>query len=187
MNRLAALISALSAAGALTAAGAQARPNLAGEWARVADAADAVVTGRPAVSASGDAAFRRGEMGSGWGSPVSITHDGDRLTVEYVFFAEYDLQPPIRFSYALDGSESRNSVMIGHTATEQRSRVVWAGDTLVITTRVPGPAGADGRATTTEVRQALALESPTVLRVVTTRRDVLGGATATSHTIYTKR
>lgn len=187
MNRLAALISALSAAGALTVAGAQQRPNLTGEWARVPDVADAAVTGRPAVSASGDAAFRRGEMGSGWGAPVTITHDRDRLRIEYEFFAEYDLQPRVRFTYALDGSESRNSVMLGHASSEQVSRVVWAGDTLVITTRVAGPAGADGRAVTAEVRQALALESPTLLRVETTRRSLLGSATATSRTSYTKR
>jgi hypothetical protein len=184
MNRLATLVGTLSFACALTAAGAQQRPDFTGEWTRVADSA---ATARPAVATTGDAAFRRGEMGSGWGSPITIMHEPDRLMVEYEFFSAYDLQPRLRFIYALDGSESRNSLMIGHASSGQRSRVVWAGDTLVITTRVPGPAGADGRAGIAEVRQALALASPHVLHIETTRLGVLGGATMATRTTYTKR
>ena len=184
MNRVAIVIGALSVISALTAAGAQQRPDFTGEWTRVADSAAA---SSPATATAGDAAFRRGEMGSGWGSPLTVTHEPGRLAVEYTFFSAYDLQPRLRFTYALDGSESRNSVMIGHASVEQRSRVAWAGDTLVITTRVPGPAGADGRAVTAEVRQALTLESPHVLRIETTRVGVLGGATNTTQATYTKR
>ena len=184
MNRLAAMVGAVSLAGALTAAGAQQRPDFTGEWARTVDSA---ATTRPAAASTGDATFRRGEMGSGWGSPVTITQDPGRLMVEYTFFSAYDLQPRLRFIYALDGSESRNSVMIGHASNEQRSRVAWTGNTLVITTRGSGPAGTDGRAVIAEVRQALTLESPNLLRVETTRVGVLGGATTTSQATYSKR
>lgn len=184
MNRLAMIIGALSVTSALTSAGAQQRPDFTGEWTR---AADSTATDRPPVAIAGDAAFRRGEMGIGWGSPLTVTHEPSRLMVEYTFFSAYDLQPRIRFTYALDGSESRNSLMIGHASHEQRSRVAWAGSTLVITTLVPGPAGAGGPTVTAEVRQALTLESPNVLRVETTRVGVLSGATTTTQAAYTKR
>ena len=96
------------------------RPDFRGTWERV-DAEPEV----PTVAATGDVAFRSGTMGSGWGSPLTIRLDGGTLVVDYPHFSAYDLQPPIRLTYALDGSESRNSVMLGHTTTPQRSRVAW--------------------------------------------------------------
>jgi len=174
--------SAICLALAASNASAQERPNFTGEWVRV-DSAPA----RVAVAATGDAAFRRGDMGSGWGSPLTITHGADRLVVEYTFFSSYDLQPRLRFTYLLDGSESRNAVMIGHATSEQRSKVSWERSTLVITTTYPAPIGADGRPVVAEVRQALTLESPTLLVVETTRVGILGGATTTITTTYSKR
>ena len=44
-----------------------------------------------------------GSPGSGWGTPLTIAQDSTRLTVEYSFFSRYDLQPPLQFTYALDG------------------------------------------------------------------------------------
>jgi hypothetical protein len=162
---------------------AQERPNFSGEWIRAADS----TAGRPAVAATGDAAFARGDMGSGWGTPLTIKQDSSRLSVQYVFFSSYDLQPPILLLYALDGSESRNNLNIGHTTSEQRSRATWEGSTLVITTRSAGPAGPDGRPVPVETRQVLSLQSPTMLRVVTTRAGVLGGSTTTTTVTYNKR
>ena len=83
------------------------RPDFAGEWVR-AEPAD-----RPSVAAAGDVGFRRGDFGPGWGSPVTIVQRADSVIVQYVFFGTYDLQPPLRFAYALDGSESPNIVKIG--------------------------------------------------------------------------
>ena len=182
-NRMAMLGAALCVAGSAAVAHAQARPDFSGEWVRSADSTAA----RPAVAATGDAAFARGDMGSGWGTPLTIKQDSSRVSVQYAFFSTYDLQPPIRLVYALDGSESRNSLNVGHSASEQRSRVSWEGSTLVITTHQPGPAGPDGRPVTVEMRQALSLQSPTGLRIVTTRAGVLGGATTTTQATYTKR
>ena len=182
-HRFAILGAALWLTGSVTLASAQARPDFSGEWVRSADS----TTARPAVATTGDAAFARGDMGSGWGTPLSIKQDSTRITVQYAFFSTYDLQPPIRLAYALDGSESRNSLNVGHTTSEQRSRVSWEGSTLVITTREPGPAGPDGRPVSVEMRQALSLQSPTVLHIVTTRVGVLGGATTSTQVNYTKR
>src|SRR4029434_7956929 len=75
-----------------------------------------------------------GDMGSGWGSNITVTQDANRLTVEYAFFARGDMQPPLRFVYALDGSESKNSVMMGRGIQMQVSKTAWDGDKLVITT-----------------------------------------------------
>jgi hypothetical protein len=145
---------------------AQVRPDFSGDWTRV-DSAE-----QRSVAAVGDAAFRVGNMGSGWGSPLSLRQEGNRLVVEYTQFSTYDLQPRLRFVYALDGSESRNAVNIGHAEEVLRSRTTWRDNTLVITTIYPAPTG------TTEVRQALTLESPTSLIVETTR-----GST-TTRTVY---
>ncbi|HLA89284.1 MAG TPA: hypothetical protein VJL28_02490 [Gemmatimonadaceae bacterium] len=179
MSRATSLAGLLSLAGAVSVAAAQERPNFSGEWVR-ADSAAVQVT----VAATGDASFRRGDMGSGWGSPFTITQRADRLVVEYTFFSAYDLQPRLRFTYALDGSESRNAVMIGHATSEQKSKASWVGSTLVIATTYPAPSDAGGRAVTAEVRQALTLESPTLLVVETTRVGVLGGATTTTRATY---
>ena len=161
---------------------AQARPDFSGEW-RVVDSA----ASRASVASTGDASFQRGDMGSGWGAALTIKQDASRLSVQYPYFSSYDLQPPILLQYLLDGSESRNSLNVGHAESELRSRAAWDGATLVITTRSAGPVGSDGRPITVEVRQALSLQSPTVLRVVTTRVGILGAATTTTTVTYGKR
>ena len=126
-------------------------------------------------------------MGSGWGSPITVVQDANRLTVSFAFFSNYDLQPPLKFVYTLDGSESRNTVMMGRGTHEQRSKAAWNGSALVITTLQDFPHPQDGRPVTAEVRQSLSLESPGTLSVETTRVGVLGGATTTTKTVYTKR
>lgn len=157
------------------------RPDFSGEWVR-AEPAD-----RPSVAATGDAGFRGGDFGPGWGSPVTIVQRADSVIVQYVFFGTYDLQPPLRFAHALDGSESRNSVMIGHATFVQRSRLSWNGNVLAIATTHPLPASVDPRGGSIEVRQTLTLESPTSLVVETTRAGILGATPTTSRTVYTKR
>ncbi len=158
--------------GASATGSAQARPDFSGEWVR-ADSAE-----QRSVATVGDGAFRVGTMGSGWGSPLTLRQAANRLQVEYTFFGTYDLQPRLSFTFALDGSESRNPVMIGHSESILRSRTSWRGDTLVITTQFPAPAGA----TEAVVRQALTLESATSLVIESTR-----GSSAPIRSVYTKR
>jgi hypothetical protein len=177
LNRNVAILIALSLTVSLRAV-AQQRPNFSGEWTRV-DQAD-----RPSVAAVGDAAFQVGSVGTGWGSPITIRQDSSRIVIEYTFFSAYDLQPPVRFVYALDGSESKNSIMIGHATSLQRSRVVWRDSMLVITTTYPTPEL--GAGSTTEVRQALTLESLTTLIVETTRTDVSGAPASVIRSLFSK-
>ena len=146
---------------ALSAAAHAQRPDFSGEWIRVVDS----TAGRSTVAATGDAAFRRGDMGSGWGSPLIIRQTADSLVVEYQHFGTYDLQPRLHYVYRLDGSESRNTVMIGHANSEQKSRASRSGDTLVVTTTFEAPAGG-GSAT---LRQALSLTADGALTLEAAR------------------
>lgn len=154
----------------------QSRPDFSGEWVQV----DSLPEQR-SVAAVGDAGFRKGNMGSGWGSPLTLRQQANQLVVEYAFFSTYDLQPRLRFTFALDGSESRNAIMIGHSELVLRSRATWLDTTLIITTTYPGPVG------TTELRQALSLASATLLMIETARPGAGGGAPVVTRTVYAKR
>jgi hypothetical protein len=125
-------------------------------------------------------------MGSGWGSTITIAQDAAKLTVAYAFFGRGDMQPPLKFAYALDGSETRNSVMMGRGIQQSASTAAWQGDKLVITTTHTFPDPDSGKPTGTEVKQVLSLESPTSLVVETTRAGVRNGPASTTRTVYRK-
>jgi hypothetical protein len=125
-------------------------------------------------------------MGSGWGSPLTITQDARQLVVEHVLFARGDAQPPLRFVYSLDGGETRNTVMIGHSAQVRVSRAAWTGRTLQITTSYPGVDPASGKPFVTEVTHRLSLASPSSLVIEVTRGAALGGEVTTTRTVYRK-
>jgi hypothetical protein len=154
---------------------AQSRPDFSGEWTCVDTTAE-----QRSVAAVGDAAFRTGSIGTGWGSPLTLRQQGNQLIVEYTHFAVYDLQPPLRFAYALDGSESRNPLMIGHAEAMLRSRAQWRDSSLVISTTYPPVDGVSG---TVEVQHALTLASPGMLVIETTRRSA-GASTPPVRTLY---
>lgn len=164
---------------ALAARGdAQALPSFAGAWTRV-DSAPA----RPTTAATGDAAFRTGDMGSGWGSPLTIVQTADSLTVSYAQFSTYDIQPRLRFAFALNGSETVNRIIVGHSESALRSRAKWDGASLVVTTLHATPPEVGAAAT--EVRQALSLDTNGRLVIETTRPGARGPNVV--RTTYTKR
>ena len=165
----------------LTASAAiQGPPDFSGQW---TEAEPAVV---PPPAGGPPAPPPRGDMGSGWGSPITITQDAGKLIVERALFSRYDLQPPLRFVYALDGSESRNAVMLGHTTQVRVSRASWDGQALRITTAYPSIDPASGKSVTSEVTQRLSLESPGTLVVEVARGAALGGQATTTRTVYKK-
>jgi hypothetical protein len=125
-------------------------------------------------------------MGSGWGSPLAVAQDSKQLVVEQTLFSRYDLGPLLRFVYALDGSETRNEVMIGHASQVRSSRASWDGQTLRINTRYPGVDPASGKPFAIEVTHRLSLESPTTLIVEVTRGAALGGRETTTRSVYRK-
>ena len=159
----------------------QTKPDFSGRWTIETEPAPAGGTGQPA----GGRAVT-GDMGSGWGSPLNITQDANRLTVEYAFFARGDMQPPLKFIYALDGSETKNSVMMGRGVQVQNSKTAWDGDKLIITTTHSFANPETNEQMKIEVRQTLSLGSPTSLMVETTRSGVLGGSPSTTKTLYKK-
>jgi hypothetical protein len=180
MKRLANLLSIAAPVLLAASVAAQTRPDFSGRWTSGPEPAAA------APGAGGRSGERAGDMGSGWGSNITITQTADRLTVEYAFFARGDMQPPLKFVYALDGSETKNSVMMGRGIQTQTSKTAWEGDKLVITTAHSFTHPETGQPMTSEVKQTLSLESPTSLIVETTRSGVLGGAPSTTRTVYRK-
>jgi len=173
------LVAAIHASG-------QDRPSFAGRWTTDPDPAAATPPGGRGQQPPAGARGGRGDMGSGWGSTITISQDAKSLTVEYAFFSRGDMQPPLKFVYALDGSETRNSVMMGRGIQTQTSRTVWAGATLEIRTTHALADPVTGKPTTTDVIQKLTLESPTSLVVETTRAGVDGGPASTTRTVYRK-
>ncbi|HEY7474966.1 MAG TPA: hypothetical protein VH679_08140 [Vicinamibacterales bacterium] len=171
---------ALAALLLTAAASAQSKPNFAGRWTTDPDPAAA------APAAGGGRGASRGDMGSGWGSTITIAHDASTLTVEYAFFGRGDMQPPLKFVYALDGSETRNSVMMGRGIQGQVSTARWEGDKLVITTIHAFTDPDSGKPVSAEVKRILSLESPASLVVETTRAGVLTGPPGSTRTIYRK-
>ena len=183
MRRL--IVAAVGAALLATAAAeAQGRADFSGRW--ISEPPAAVPSAREAAAEGVRPANRTVDLGSGWGRTITIAQTERSLTVEWPYFSAYDLQPPLRFVYALDGSESVNTIMLGRGMQQQRSRAEWVGSSLVITTVHAFTDPASGRRVDSEVRQTLTLESPTSLIVETVRGGVLGGPPSTTRTVYTK-
>lgn len=164
---------------------AQVRPDFSGQWTSATE--PAVPAPPPAREAGAGGRGGRGDMGSGWGPAITINQDASQLVVQYAFFGRGDLQPPLRFVYALDGSETKNTVMMGRGIQSQSSRAAWEGSSLVIRTVHSFISPDSGKPATVEVRQTLALESPASLVVETTRNGVLGGPTGVTRTVYRKQ
>jgi hypothetical protein len=168
----------------LAVAGAQTPTDFSGRWTLDAPAPSPAPQGQAAAGAQ---PAPRPDMGTGWGSPISIAQDAKQISIEYVQFSRYDLQPPLRLVYALDGSESTNSVMLGHTAQVQSSRATWDGQALVIATRHTFIDPASGKPMPHEVTHRLSLESPTTLVVEVRRAGVLGGEASVVKKTYRNR
>jgi hypothetical protein len=161
----------------VTSVHGQDRPDFSGRW--------AIAQPAPPQGAGGGRGGRgpTGDMGSGWGNPITITQDATRLTVEYAFFGRGDMQPPLRFVYALDGSETKHIVRMGRGPQDQSSRTAWDGNRLVITTRHAFPNPDTGAPMNSEVKRVLSLTADSLI-VETTRGGVLGGPASGTRTVY---
>jgi hypothetical protein len=157
-------------------------PDLSGRWTLEAPA----VVSTPAVPGTPAVAAAPGDMGSGWGSTITIAQDTKRLSVEYTTFSRYDLQPPLTFTYPLDGSVGRNTVMMGRGEQIESSRARWNGQTLIIITTFHVADRGSGKPFVAEMTRKLWLESPTMLVVEVTRAGVLGGPASTTRSVYRK-
>jgi hypothetical protein len=183
ISRLAAGVMVLAVA--TTAATALQPPDFSGQWVVPPLTVPLSTGGSPNRPDHGQLAI--GDMGSGWGSPITIVQDGMQLVVTQTLFSSYDAQVQPRFRYSLDGSETSNTVMLGHTAQVRRSRAAWDGQVLRITTQYPGIDPASGQPLTTEVTHRLRLEAPATMIIEVTRSAPLGGQPTTTRTVYRKR
>ena len=187
MKRIAAVVGVVALG--ITAGGAAAlqRPDFSGEWAQdIETPAGRRGGGGGGGQRGGGQRGTPGDLGSGWGRTLSVMQNESMLTVQYEFFVRGDLQPPMKFVYALDGTERSTNVMLGRGIQRQTSRTTWQADTLVITTlhdvNEPDlPAG-----TRVQTRRRLWLASPDSLVVETTRSGVPGGAPNLTRTVYRK-
>jgi hypothetical protein len=182
MKRSACFASAIALV-VLSTAHAQTPPDFSGRWTSEPPAADSAARGGRAGGRGAPA----GTMGSGWGTNITITQDAKQLTVEYAFFVRGDMQKPLRFVYALDGSETKNSVMMGHGIQTTTARSGWQGDKLVITTVQSFPNPENGRPMTSELTRTLSLEASASLVVESVIAGVLGGPPTTTRTVYRKQ
>jgi hypothetical protein len=173
---------ALWLAAVLPAALSAQPPDFSGRWTLDAPA----IASTPAVPGTAAAAAAPGDMGSGWGAAITIAQDTSRLKVEYAVFSRYDLQPPLTFTYPLDGSIGRNAVMMGRGEQIESSRAQWSGQTLIIITTFDVAERSAGQPFTAEITRKLSLESPTTLIVEATRAGVLGGPASTTRSVYRK-
>src|SRR5262245_38756631 len=109
---------ALATVSLATQLSAQSSPDVSGKWAVVGDAAPSGATqgsAPPTLSAQGN-------MGSGWPSEITLAQDAATLTLTFTYYHPRDVQPPIIFKYALDGSTSRNTIDLGRGNQEQVSK-----------------------------------------------------------------
>ena len=115
------------------------------------------------------------------------------LTVERVLYRPRDAQPILKFHYALDGSESQNTILMGRGMQVQVATAAWEDDKLIITVVQNVTDVGEEQPVSCEVTQILSLEAPqqaageASLVIETTRCGVLGGLPSTTRTVYTKR
>jgi arylsulfatase len=131
-------------------------------------------------------------LGSGWGDRISIAHNANQLEVARVFFVPREIQPLVKYRFALDGSVTENAVTMGRTGPAPTSTTRWDGNRLVITTFYKYQNPENGSWLTSEVTQTMWLQPATrspwepTLVVETTRGGALGGPPSTNRTVYTK-
>jgi arylsulfatase len=154
---------------------AQKPANFSGRWTLVPESAAATGVARSAPA-----------IGTGWGSEVSIEQDAATLTIEFATYARYDMQPPTRLVYRLDGTESRNTINVGRGPQEQVSTAAWDGTKLTLTTVREFTDASHDKPMQMRTSQTLSLESPDRLVVETTHGAALGGRPSTSRSIYKK-
>jgi hypothetical protein len=125
MKRAAVLVSALALVVYAVGLSAQAKPNFAGKWTMQMDPNAA-----PPAGGGGGGGGRGGRGGGAVsGMEVTITQDANTLTIE-----KMQGQNPVKLTFKLDGSESKNTVQGRGGAVEQTSKAAWDGAKLTITT-----------------------------------------------------
>jgi hypothetical protein len=136
---------------------AQAKVTFAGKWVVV----DSTTLGR-------------GGRG-GFGSTFTVVQDAGTLTV-----VRTGPNGEVKSIYKLDGTESKNTMMMGGNSVEQTSKTMWMADTLMVTTsRLVSGA-------TVETVMNLYFDKSGNLTVATTAPPRGGGPVVTTKVVYKK-
>lgn len=158
----------------------QQTPNFTGAW----------TASEPGPTAPGEE--QKASLGSGWGESFTLIQDTNTITVERVLYRPRDFQPTLKFRCALDGTESRDTIMMGRGIEILVSTAAWEGNKLVITTKHPVPEAEGAGTNACVVTRTLSLEPPqqavgeASLVIETTRCAVLGGMPSTTRVVYTR-
>jgi hypothetical protein len=112
MRCVTAMLSVVAVALMAACVGAQGKPSFAGEWKMVA------------TNGQGD----QGDPGM----DLIIAQDATSMTVEYTRGGQ--TPGPVKLTYTLDGSASKNTMAGSGAPTERVSTATWAGNNIVATT-----------------------------------------------------
>ncbi|WP_222983382.1 sulfatase-like hydrolase/transferase [Flagellimonas meishanensis] len=158
------------------------KPNFSGSWSTTILKSSPPRRG-PAIEPSPT-------LGSGWGDEISIIHTDDQIEIERILFVPREIQPPIRYRYALDGSKTQNGITTGRTLPPPVSKTEWKDNRLVITTNYSYPE--DGKWLKAKLVQTVWLQyaddtpwEPSLV-VETARYGAMGGIPVTNRTIYSR-
>jgi hypothetical protein len=165
----------------LSPASAQDRPDFSGRW-----------TTGPAPDMRGLRAGPSGSMGSGWGADIVVAQGPDTMIVESLIFSGGDLQPPLKYRYALaPGSRTVNQILMGYDIQEFPTTTRWEGGRLVLTTTHTFQDPRSEETFEADVTRVMWLEFPNSLVrppsliVEMTIEGLKGGPPSTSRTVYT--
>ena len=159
-------------------------PDFSGTWS-TSKVSSAAPTGRAA-------ALPTATLGSGWGNKISIVHKKDEVEIERVFFTPREIQPLIKYRFAIDGKVTENPINMGRTEPAPTSKCSWDGNRFIITTTYSFKDPESGNWFKSEVTQTLWLQPATgtpfepVLVVETTRGPALNGKASTTRTYYNR-
>lgn len=183
MKRLGVLITtALFVLCVTAAAFAQARPNFSGNWTMDPASAPAPPAAPPAGAPAGGGGGGGGRGGGGgggnqgFGQAFTATQNAMTLTI-----SRMQGDQTITAVYNLNGSDSTNEVpgRQGGAPTQQVSKAVWEGNTLVITTTV------NQGGNTVEQKRVLSMQGADLV-VEQTNPGRQGGAPTTVKIVYKK-
>jgi hypothetical protein len=131
-------------------------------------------------------------LGSGWGEKISIIQRLNTFEVERVVFMPRELQPLVKYKFALDGTPTENVINIGRGRESIVSTAKWEENRLIITSFYPYQDPKNGKWHKSKLIQTIWLEDAInapwepILIVETHREGVLGGISSINRTVYNR-
>lgn len=131
-------------------------------------------------------------LGSGWGEKISIIQRSNTFEVERVVFMPRELQPLVKYKFALDGTPTENVINIGRGRESIVSTAKWEENRLIFTSFYPYQDPKNGKWHKSKLTQTIWLEDAVnapwepILIVETHREGVLGGISSINRTVFNR-